>query len=130
MTDKAIILDSGIAKILHRVMSTGDPEMRLELARAFNVRAMHAEALEQSRRLIGDDPANGDAWLEATRSTFHLSEESIPELRELFGEAGFRDVHVLWESTNLKTGRGNGIYRRITRGHDDTAYIAYIVGRA
>jgi len=84
MTDKAIILDSGIARVLHRVMSTGDPAVRLELARAFNVRAMHAEALEQSRRLIGDDPGNGDAWLEAARSTFHLSEESIPELREAF----------------------------------------------
>jgi len=84
MTEKAIILDSRIAKVLHRVMSTGDPAMRLELARAFNVRAMHAEALEQSRRLIADDPGNGDAWLEAVRSTFHLSEESIPELRKSF----------------------------------------------
>lgn len=55
---------------------------------------------------------------------------TIPELRELFGEAGFRDVHVLWESTDLKTGRGNGIYRRISRGHADSAYIAYVVGRA
>jgi SAM-dependent methyltransferase len=55
---------------------------------------------------------------------------TIPELRELFGEAGFRNVHVLWESTHLKTGRGNGIYRRISRGHADSAYIAYIVGQA
>ena len=55
---------------------------------------------------------------------------TIPELRDLFGEAGFRDVHILWESTNLKTGRGNGIYRRITHGHADSAYIAYVVGRA
>jgi tetratricopeptide (TPR) repeat protein len=84
MTDKAIILDSGIVKTLHRVMSTGDAGARLELARAFTVRAMHAEALEQSRRLIADDPGNGDAWLEAVRSTFHLSEESVPELRDLF----------------------------------------------
>ncbi len=84
MTDKAIILDSGIVKTLHRVMSTGDAGQRLELARAFNVRAMHAEALEQSRRLIDDDPGNGDAWLEAARSTFHLSEESVPELRDSF----------------------------------------------
>ena len=55
---------------------------------------------------------------------------TIPELRDLFGEAGFRDVHVLWECTNLKTGRGNGIYRRISHGHADSAYIAYVVGRA
>lgn len=54
---------------------------------------------------------------------------TIPELRELFAEAGFRDIHVLWESTDLKTGRGNGIYRRISRGHADSAYIAYVVGR-
>jgi SAM-dependent methyltransferase len=55
---------------------------------------------------------------------------TIPELRELFEEAGFRDIHVLWECTDLKTGRGNGIYRRISRGHADASYIAYIAGRA
>jgi hypothetical protein len=54
---------------------------------------------------------------------------TIPELRELFEETGFRDVHVLWECTHLKTGRGNGIFRRIERGHADSAYITYIVGR-
>lgn len=100
MTEKAIILDSSIAKVLHRVMSTGDAGMRLELARAFNIRAMHAEALEQSRRLIDDDPGNGDAWLEAARSMFHLSEESVPELRDaLLEKAGAHEKEGWFQLT-------------------------------
>jgi hypothetical protein len=55
---------------------------------------------------------------------------TLPELRELFGEAGFRDVHVLWESTERKTNEGNGVFRRVTRGDADPSWIAYVVGNA
>jgi SAM-dependent methyltransferase len=53
----------------------------------------------------------------------------LPELRELLLEAGFADVHVLWEGTNRKTGKGNGIFRRVTHGGDERAWVAYVVGR-
>jgi len=55
---------------------------------------------------------------------------TLPELRELFEEAGFRDVQVLWEGTDPKTDRGNGVFRRILHADADPAYIAYVVGRA
>ncbi len=55
---------------------------------------------------------------------------TLPEIQELFRQAGFRDIHVLWESTDLKTCKGNGIFRRITRGRADPSYIVYVIGRA
>jgi SAM-dependent methyltransferase len=55
---------------------------------------------------------------------------TIPELRELFVEAGFRGVHVLWEGTHKSSGRGNGVFRRVSRGHAESTFIAYVVGRA
>jgi len=54
---------------------------------------------------------------------------TLPEMREIMTEAGFRDVHVLWEGTERDTGKGNGAYRRVTRGGDEAAWIAYVVGR-
>jgi len=55
---------------------------------------------------------------------------TLPELQELMAEAGFRDIHVLWEGTHRKTGKGNGVFHRVTKGHADRAWIAYVVGRA
>ncbi|MBK8977518.1 MAG: class I SAM-dependent methyltransferase [Planctomycetes bacterium] len=55
---------------------------------------------------------------------------TLPELQELMTEAGFHDVHVLWEGTDKKTGEGNGKYRRAARGDADPGWIAYVVGSA
>jgi hypothetical protein len=54
---------------------------------------------------------------------------TLPELRELMTEAGFTDVHVLWEGTDRKTRKGNGIFRRVERGGDERAWVAYLVGK-
>jgi SAM-dependent methyltransferase len=54
---------------------------------------------------------------------------TLAELRELFDEAGFDDVHVLWEGTNQATGGGNGVFRRKERGDMDEAWISIVVGR-
>lgn len=53
---------------------------------------------------------------------------TLPELRELMEDAGFADIHVLWEGTEKATGEGNGVFRRVTRGGDEEAWIAYVVG--
>ncbi|MHC5072709.1 MAG: class I SAM-dependent methyltransferase, partial [Planctomycetota bacterium] len=53
---------------------------------------------------------------------------TVPELREVMTEAGFQDIHVLWEGTERKTGEGNGVFRRVKRGEPDEAWIAYVVG--
>jgi SAM-dependent methyltransferase len=54
---------------------------------------------------------------------------TLAELRELFAEAGFTGIDVLWEATDTKTGGGNGVFRRAQRGGMDEAWIAIVVGR-
>jgi SAM-dependent methyltransferase len=51
---------------------------------------------------------------------------SIPELREIMKEAGFRKTHVYWEGTTKK-GEGDGIFKQATKGEDCQAWIAYVV---
>lgn len=54
---------------------------------------------------------------------------TLAELRELFAEAGFTGIEVLWEATDKKTGGGNGVFYRAKRGAMDEAWIAIVVGR-
>jgi len=51
---------------------------------------------------------------------------TIPELRELMIEAGFKKTHVYWEGTNRK-GEGNGVFTRTEKGEPCDSWIAYIV---
>lgn len=54
---------------------------------------------------------------------------TLAEIRELFDDAGFADVHVLWEGTDRATGGGNGVFRRKDKGDMDEAWISIVVGR-
>jgi SAM-dependent methyltransferase len=67
----------------------------------------HLGVPNEKRFLLGDDVALG----------------------AMVAEAGFEDVHVLWEGTNHKTGGGNGVFRRKERGDMDEAWISIVVGR-
>ena len=51
---------------------------------------------------------------------------SLPEIRELLLEAGFRSTEVYWEGAD-ENGDGNGVFRQRERAPDDPAWIAYIV---
>ena len=51
---------------------------------------------------------------------------SLPELRDVLTEAGFRDVEVYWEGDD-GTGAGNGVFRRRHTVEEETAWIAYVV---
>ncbi len=51
---------------------------------------------------------------------------TIPELRELMDEVGFKKTHVYWEGTNRK-GEGNGVFTRTEQGEPCDSWIAYIV---
>jgi len=51
---------------------------------------------------------------------------SIPELREILLEAGFRKTHVYWEGTT-KAGEGDGQFTRTEKGEPCESWIAYIV---
>lgn len=52
---------------------------------------------------------------------------SIPELKDLMLEAGFRDVAVYWEGT-ARDGSGSGVFHKRSRGEECQVWIAYIVG--
>jgi len=52
---------------------------------------------------------------------------TLPELRELLDEAGFRRVTVYWEGTDEETGEGNGEFEPAEVGDADPAWITYIV---
>ncbi|MCZ6799083.1 MAG: class I SAM-dependent methyltransferase, partial [Nitrospirae bacterium] len=54
---------------------------------------------------------------------------TIPEVTELMTDAGFHDIHVLWEGTDPDTQEGTAIYDRTEKGDADLAWIAYIVGK-
>jgi cyclopropane fatty-acyl-phospholipid synthase-like methyltransferase len=51
---------------------------------------------------------------------------TLPELRELLIEAGFKQVLVYWEGTNKKTGEGSGEYLPTTVGEADAGWICYL----
>lgn len=53
---------------------------------------------------------------------------TIPELRELLGEAGFVEVDVYWEGDDGKGG-GNGVFERVERVHDDPGWNVYLVAK-
>jgi hypothetical protein len=52
---------------------------------------------------------------------------SLPEIREVLLEAGFRQATVYWEGTDEKTQEGNGIFTPADHGDADEAFIVYIV---
>lgn len=52
---------------------------------------------------------------------------TIPEVRELLAEAGFKKTVVYWEGTDRKTRRGNGIFRRTSRVQSCPGWVAYVV---
>jgi SAM-dependent methyltransferase len=61
---------------------------------------------------------------------YHWRLWTLPELQELFVEAGFRNVQVLWECTHGPSGFGNGVMRRVTRGRLEGAWYAMVTGQA
>ena len=54
---------------------------------------------------------------------------SIPEIKELLAEAGFRRVDVYWEGTDEETEEGDGIYQLVEHGDADAGWISYIVAQ-
>lgn len=50
---------------------------------------------------------------------------SIPELREVMAEVGFKKTHVYWEGTS-KSGGGNGKFTRTEKGESCQSWISYI----
>ena len=51
---------------------------------------------------------------------------TLPELRELLAEAGYKRVLVHWEGTDPKTQEGNGEFTATEIGEADSAFICYL----
>jgi hypothetical protein len=54
---------------------------------------------------------------------------TLPEIRELLLEAGFREVTVYWEGTDEASGEGNGVYEPAVVGDADPGWVCYIVAQ-
>ena len=64
---------------------------------------------------------------EMTRAfTYEWRLWSIPEIREILLEAGFKKVTVWWEGTEEETGEGDGEFEPTERGEACQGWIAYI----
>lgn len=66
---------------------------------------------------------DGSQWKRAFRYDWRLW--SLPEIRELLLEAGFRKVEIYWEDAD-ENGDGNGVFRLREHAPDDPAWICYI----
>lgn len=53
---------------------------------------------------------------------------SIPEIRDIMMDAGFKEVEIYWEGTG-RNGRGSGRFIRKARGEPCKVWVAYVVGR-
>ncbi|MEM9301093.1 MAG: class I SAM-dependent methyltransferase [Pseudomonadota bacterium] len=52
---------------------------------------------------------------------------TLPELREVLDEAGFRRTRVYWEGLDEATGEGDGVFVETEAGTPDAGWIAYLV---
>lgn len=50
---------------------------------------------------------------------------SLPEIREILEEAGFKNVQIWWEGTEEDTGEGDGEFNPVDRGEACPGWIAY-----
>lgn len=61
---------------------------------------------------------------------YHWRLWTLPEIREILEEAGFRRVVVYWEGTDEATGEGDGIYTPSEVGDADPGWVCYVVAEA
>lgn len=54
---------------------------------------------------------------------------SIPEIKDILLDAGFKNVHIYWEGTD-EDGEGDGEFKKVTKGEDCESWVAYIVAES
>lgn len=52
---------------------------------------------------------------------------SLPEVKDIMKEVGFKETIIMWEGTNDK-GEGNGKFTPVTKGEYCESWVAYVVG--
>jgi len=53
---------------------------------------------------------------------------TIPEIKDIMEEVGFRRSHVYWEGTEEDSGEGDGNFSRVEEGEECDSWISFIVG--
>lgn len=61
--------------------------------------------------------------------TYHWRLWTLPEIREVLAEAGFRDAAVYVEDWDERRNRPGDVYRRRVRFENQEGWLAYVVGR-
>lgn len=69
--------------------------------------------------------ADGSKLNKAFEYTWRLW--TMPELREILDEAGYRRSTVYWEGTDEGGEEGNGVYEPAERGEADPSWVCYVV---
>lgn len=59
--------------------------------------------------------------------SYHWRMWTLPEVRELLAEAGFKKSTVYWEGEDAKTGEGDGHFQPADKVENEPAWICYIV---
>jgi len=59
--------------------------------------------------------------------SYHWRLWTIPEIREMLDEAGFKKLSVHWEQADDETGEGNGEFKVVERGSADPGWVTYLV---
>ncbi len=59
--------------------------------------------------------------------TYHWRLWTLPEIREVLLEAGFRQVDIYWEGTDEESGEGDGIFEPAKVGDADPGWVCYLV---
>ena len=54
---------------------------------------------------------------------------TLPEIREILYEAGFAQVDIYWEGTDVEKNEGNGIYTPAETGDADPGWVCYVVAQ-
>lgn len=62
--------------------------------------------------------------------SYHWRLWTLPEIREVLGEAGFSQVTVYWQGTDEESGEADGEFSPAETGDPDPAWIAYITAEA
>jgi SAM-dependent methyltransferase len=52
---------------------------------------------------------------------------TLPEIREILEEAGFRHVDIYWENIDQRSGFGNSIFRKVAHAENAPGWIAFFI---
>ena len=59
--------------------------------------------------------------------SYHWRLWTLPEIREMLEEAGFKKLSIHWEQADEETGEGNGEFKVVKEGSADPGWVSYIV---